>query len=55
MGGWLRRVKQRVAGPHVVDVVHSEVGVLEEMRGLRVDFEDIFVTELVRIEPLARD
>ena len=53
MRRWLRRVEQRVASLYVVNVVHAEVGVLEQVRSLRIDLEDVLVTEKFRIEPLS--
>jgi hypothetical protein len=41
-----RRIDKRVAGP---DVVRTQVGVLEQVRGLRVDLEGLLV-EKVDIE-----
>ena len=45
----LRRVKQRVTGPHIFD---SQVRVLEQVRGLRVDLERILLIQQVRVEPV---
>jgi len=53
MRGWLGWVEQRIAGPHVVDIVDSQVRLLEQVRGLRVDLKRIFLIQQVRIEPLA--
>ena len=48
--GW---VEQRIAGPHVVGIVDSQVRMLEQVRGLRIDLERIFLIQQVRIEPFA--
>jgi hypothetical protein len=51
----LGRVEQRVAGPYVIDVVDAEVRVvrvLEQVRGLGVDLERVFLIQQVWIEPL---
>jgi hypothetical protein len=49
---WSCRVEQWIAGPHVIDVVHAKVGVLEQVRNLRVDLEDPIVTKEIWVEPL---
>ena len=46
---WFRRVEEGVVGPDVVDVVQSEMGVLEQVCGLGVDIEGILV-EKVEVE-----
>ena len=43
---WFRRVEDRVVGP---DVVQPQVGVLEQVCGLGVDLERVFV-EQVEVE-----
>ncbi len=48
-----RRVEQRIAGPHVIDVVHAKVGMLEQVRSLRVDLEDVSTVEKVQVESLS--
>ncbi len=48
-----RRVEQRIAGPLVIDVVHAKVEVLEQVRSLRVDLEDIITVEEVGVESLS--
>jgi non-homologous end joining protein Ku len=48
----LGRVEQRVAGPHVCDVIGAEVGVLEQVRGLAVDLERVVVIEQIEVEQL---
>lgn len=51
--GWrLGRVEQRVAGPHVINVIDSEVRMLEQVRGLGVDLKRVFLIQQVWIEPL---
>jgi hypothetical protein len=40
------------AGPHVIDVVDAEVRMLEQVRGLGVDLERVFLIQQVQIEPL---
>jgi hypothetical protein len=45
----LCRVEQRAADPYVVDVVDAEVGVLEQVRGLGVDLERVFLVEQVQV------
>jgi hypothetical protein len=44
------RIEQRVAGPHVVDVIDTEMRVLEQVSGLSVDLKRILVAEEIRIE-----
>src|SRR5208337_4846528 len=48
----LGRVKQRVAGPHVINVIDSKVRMLEQVRGLGVDLKRVFLIQQVQIEPL---
>jgi hypothetical protein len=48
-----RRVEQRIAGPHVIDVIHAKVGMLEQVRSLRVDLEDVIIVEEVQVESLS--
>ena len=48
----LSRVEQRVAGPHIIDVIDSEVRMLEQVRGLGVDLKRVFLIQQVWIEPL---
>jgi hypothetical protein len=48
----LGRVEQRVAGPHVINVIDSEVRMLEQVRGLGVDLKRVFLIQQVQIEPL---
>ena len=43
----LGRVEQRVAGPYVIDVVDAEVRMLEQVRGLGVDLERVFLIQQV--------
>lgn len=46
----LRRIEERIGSPGVVDVVDAEGGVLEEVGGLVIDLERVFVVELVDVE-----
>jgi len=46
---WLGWVEERIVDPHVVDVLQSEVGMLEQVRGLGVDLERV-VVEGVEVE-----
>src|SRR5579875_2349736 len=46
----LGRVEERVRAPHLVDVVHTEPGVLEQVRRLVVDLEGVLVVEDVDVE-----
>jgi len=39
------RVEQRIAGPHVIDVVHAKVGMLEQVCSLHVDLEDVLTVK----------
>jgi len=48
----LGRVKQWVAGPHVINVIDSKVWMLEQVRGLGVDLKRVFLIQWVQIEPL---
>jgi hypothetical protein len=48
----LGRVKQRVAGPHVINVIDSKVRMLEQVRGLGADLKRVFLIQQVQIEPL---
>jgi hypothetical protein len=48
----LGRVKQRVAGPHVINVIDSKVRMLEQVRGLGVDLKRVLLIEQVQVEPL---
>lgn len=51
--GWrLGRIEQRVVGPDVEDVVHPQVRMLEQVRGLGVDLEGL-LAEKVRIKPVS--
>ena len=43
----LGRVEQRVAGLYVIDVVDAEVRMLEQVRGLGVDLERVFLIQQV--------
>jgi hypothetical protein len=49
----LGRVEERLAGPHIIDVIDPQVRMLEQVRGLRVDLKRIFLVQQVQIEPLA--
>ena len=44
----LRRVEQRIAGPHVIDVVDSQVRMLEQVRSLGIDLERVLLIEQAR-------
>lgn len=46
--GWIER---RLTGPHVLDVVDSQVRMLEQVRRLAVDLKRVLVIEEVRVEP----
>jgi hypothetical protein len=48
----LGRVKQRVAGPYVINVIDSKVRMLEQVRGLGVDLKRVLLIQQVQIEPL---
>jgi hypothetical protein len=48
----LGRVEQRVADPHITDVIDSEVRMLEQVRSLGVDFKRVFLIQQVWIGPL---
>jgi hypothetical protein len=48
----LRRIEERIGLPHLEDVVDSERGVLEQVRGLGVDLEWIVVINKVELEPV---
>jgi len=48
VGWWVGWVEQRAACPYVVDIVDAEVGVLEQVRGLRVYLERVFLVEQVQ-------
>lgn len=48
----LRRLEERIIGPEVVDVVQPQVGMLEQVCGLRVDLERVFV-EKIEIEAVS--
>jgi hypothetical protein len=48
----LRRVEQRVAGPHVIDIVDPQVRMLEQVRRLAIDLERVLLIEQARVEPL---
>ena len=39
--------RKRVAGPHVIDVIDSEVRMLEQVRGLSVDLERVFLIQQI--------
>jgi hypothetical protein len=43
---WFGWVEERVVDPHVVDVLQSEVGVFEQVCGLRVYLERVVVEGL---------
>jgi hypothetical protein len=49
-----RRVEERIAGPHIVDVVNTKVGMRKQMRGLSVDLKRILIAEEIRIKTLLR-
>ena len=51
-GGTVRGPVYPAAGPHVIDVVDAEVRMLEQVRGLGVDLERVFLIQQVQIEPL---
>jgi hypothetical protein len=53
MRRWLGRVKERIAGPNVIDIVDPQVRVFKKVRRLRIDFERVFLVEEVQIEALA--
>jgi hypothetical protein len=48
----LGRVEQRVADPHITDVIDSEVRMPEQVRSLGVDLKRVFLVQQVWIEPL---
>jgi len=52
VGGWLGRTADRWC-LHVVDIVDSQVRMLEQVRGLRIDLEWIFLIQQVRIKPFS--
>ena len=56
MGRRLGGVEEGLAGPHVVDVIDAEAGMLEQVRGLSVNLERILVIEEAggRIAPPTR-
>jgi len=43
----LGRIEQRVAGPHVINVIDSDVRMLEQVRGLGVDLKRVFLIQQV--------
>ncbi len=43
---------QRVAGPHITDVIDAGVRMFEQVRGRGVDLERVFLIQQVQIEPL---
>jgi hypothetical protein len=45
MRRWLGRIKQRIADPDLVDVVDSEMWVLEQVSDLVIDFKGVVVIE----------
>lgn len=47
VGGWLGRVEQRLAGPHVAEVIQAQTLVLEQVTGLLVDLEGPVLVEFV--------
>ncbi len=49
-----RRIEQWIAGPHFQNVVDPQVGMLEQMCGLRVDLERVMIIELIHVETLRR-
>jgi hypothetical protein len=44
--------KQRVIGPRIFNVLDSQVRVLEQVRGLRIDLERVLPIEQVQVEPV---
>jgi hypothetical protein len=47
---WVSWVEQRVALPHLADILETEVRVLEQMRGLVIDLERILVVEQIDVQ-----
>jgi hypothetical protein len=45
--GW---IEHRFAGPDIVDIVDPQMRVLEQVRGLGVDLERVFLIEQVELE-----
>jgi hypothetical protein len=50
----LRRVEERVRLPHLVDVLDAEPRVFEQVGGLVVDLERVFVVEEIEVERFRR-
>jgi hypothetical protein len=48
-----RRIKERVVAPYIVNVIDTEVGVLEQVGGLSVDLKRVRLVEEVGLEALA--
>jgi hypothetical protein len=45
MRRWLGRIKQRIVDPDLVDVVDSEMWMLEQVSDLVIDFKGVVVIE----------
>lgn len=43
---------KRITRPDLVDVVHAEAGVLEEVGSLRIDVELVIIAEEAHVAPL---
>lgn len=52
VGRWLGGIEQGIAGPDIADVVQTQVGMLEEVAGLPIDFERPVIIEPIDIEPV---
>ena len=48
----LHRVEKWITRPDLVDVVHAEAGVLEEVGSLRIDVELVIIAEEAHVAPL---
>jgi hypothetical protein len=45
MSGRLGRVEQRVTGPYIIDIVNSQMRMLEQVRGLLVDLKRVLLVQ----------
>lgn len=50
MSRWRRWVEERVTGPDVQHIVDTQLRVLEQVRGLRIDLERIQFVEHIEVE-----
>lgn len=50
---WFGGVEERVTGPDVENVLHAQMRVFEQVRGLAVDLERVLLVEGVEIEELS--